>query len=941
MKNLLFILLFISGVARSQSTSYDTTFTGSLGSAWNAMVNLPDDYYTTGALDSFACIIYFNGNGESAASGGVSLMDNYGPHYYLRTQGWNGQVELGNGTHKVIYISLQLPIANTNPVTSGNNYKLKPKLDAILGRYRIKGNKFHGMAISGGVGTALRFHTYREVADDDTYARYFQSFVSIQSRIYTSAEGANLSYPSRFGHTATLGFRALCFYQHLDGSDPDATWADNMRDSVAGSATHIKTDFNGGGHCCFNSFFDPDQDNWTTSNTDVMTVTGPGIANMNIYQWSLRQGDTSFVTGGSSLVGSAGADFFRAYDQDDNTPDFTITGEATIGTPTTWLWEAMSGPNTPTLTNETTATVTVSGATKGHYVFKLTVGDGVNTDTDSVNVWIRDYNDAGSWPCREGGGQVFEIGNTLISGVVSTTYINLPYINRAPYTAFGEQIQGGDTIKIHPNPNNGGVWESIVTGYVGGSEGCPVVIMSADSTPVVYENYWRMASAATGDTNFVNHVRVDGLAHRSGSENVYTFEFNGTGFAMVGHMVRNFELCGFYSDGGQFMFKKDSDSTKAWSIWNNYNNGPFYFHDNYSINVDGEAYYIGHTDLDGGGFDGPTWRGTDSSRFERLIMRNILWDGVQTSNMGSAVSYKHLATFKTGTENQSSQQSASFIGGYTQGTIDSCVFVNGTGGPQLLGAGRSFFKNSIVDSVNNGAAASDAFYANQALASDEPPPFPDSLEVVNTGNIYNRIVRYAANHSDANGRMKPGRISGNTIVDATRTTTLINAAAGDTVENNTYLTAIDIDTTSLALALPAWAVYKLIASDSVTRYSFFHVAEGTGNINPTVEGHDTTVYLPIDSFMLSLTASDVDGTIASYGWEKIEGPTDVSISNSESATPTIKGDLGGSPAPLQAGIYVFTVTVTDNDGALTQDTVYVTVVPVPNRKTRIQLKRIN
>jgi hypothetical protein len=94
-------------------------------------------------------------------------------------------------------------------------------------------------------------------------------------------------------------------------------------------------------------------------------------------------------------------------------------------------------------------------------------------------------------------------------------------------------------------------------------------------------------------------------------------------------------------------------------------------------------------------------------------------------------------------------------------------------------------------------------------------------------------------------------------------------------------------------------------------------------------GTDISLTLPVDSTHLDGTGSyDPDGTIASYSWNKLSGPGAITIGNSNTATPLVLG--------LQAGQYVFELTVTDNSGASSKSSVTVTVgtgvliVPVAN-----------
>jgi hypothetical protein len=62
---------------------------------------------------------------------------------------------------------------------------------------------------------------------------------------------------------------------------------------------------------------------------------------------------------------------------------------------------------------------------------------------------------------------------------------------------------------------------------------------------------------------------------------------------------------------------------------------------------------------------------------------------------------------------------------------------------------------------------------------------------------------------------------------------------------------------------------------------------------------------------------DPDGTITTYRWNQSAGKSGVTVSNSNTATPTVLG--------LQPGSYTFTLTVTDDDGATGQDSVVITV----------------
>lgn len=91
------------------------------------------------------------------------------------------------------------------------------------------------------------------------------------------------------------------------------------------------------------------------------------------------------------------------------------------------------------------------------------------------------------------------------------------------------------------------------------------------------------------------------------------------------------------------------------------------------------------------------------------------------------------------------------------------------------------------------------------------------------------------------------------------------------------------------------------------------------NIPPVANaGEDQSIFLPIDSVRLDGSASkDPDGSIVSYQWKLISGPSSYKI-KTESAIQTIV-------SKLDSGKYYFELTVKDNGGLSSKDTVEITV----------------
>lgn len=102
--------------------------------------------------------------------------------------------------------------------------------------------------------------------------------------------------------------------------------------------------------------------------------------------------------------------------------------------------------------------------------------------------------------------------------------------------------------------------------------------------------------------------------------------------------------------------------------------------------------------------------------------------------------------------------------------------------------------------------------------------------------------------------------------------------------------------------------------------------EAAANALPIADaGPDKAITLPTNSTTLDGTnSSDSDGTIASYSWS---GPG--TITNGTTASPTVSN--------LTAGVHAFTLTVTDNQGGVSTDSVDV-IVQLPVTNDPIQFK---
>lgn len=128
--------------------------------------------------------------------------------------------------------------------------------------------------------------------------------------------------------------------------------------------------------------------------------------------------------------------------------------------------------------------------------------------------------------------------------------------------------------------------------------------------------------------------------------------------------------------------------------------------------------------------------------------------------------------------------------------------------------------------------------------------------------------------------------------------------------------------------------FRLTITEAVTSAVDFDdvvITVTGGNQQPLVDaGQDVTIVSPAStSVTLGATASDPDGTIVSYSWTKLSGPT-YTINNANISNPIISNLLAtGTP-------YVFRLTVTDNQGGTNFDDITITVNDNTNVKIPIQ-----
>ena len=351
---------------------------------WNAYVHLPAGYSSSNI--SYPTIIFMPGIGEIGDN--PSAVIAHGPGAYI-AQGWDGNVVVDGNTVKFIVISLQTPDAF--PSESSIN----SRIETIKNRYRVDNNRLYLTGLSHGGWCSTTYVTGDNYGGPYEYAAKIAAVVTVQGM----RPDDNSPYPQLFDNFALSGGRYLGFEQKNDSRDT-RTVVDRMNATKPNSAVYVQTNFNGGGHCCWNEYY---------GGQGIQ----PGIFSLggytqNLYQWLARQ--TRFNNNNIPPVSNAGPD--RNITLPINT--VLLNGSATDqdGTIVSYLWNQVAGPSAATILNGQTATPSINNLIQGQYRFTLTVTETSSAShADSVTVTVNA--DPSTLSCNNNAPVTYYISNTL------------------------------------------------------------------------------------------------------------------------------------------------------------------------------------------------------------------------------------------------------------------------------------------------------------------------------------------------------------------------------------------------------------------------------------------------------------------------------------------------------------------------------------------------
>lgn len=244
------------------------------------------------------------------------------------------------------------------------------------------------------------------------------------------------------------------------------------------------------------------------------------------------------------------------------------------------------------------------------------------------------------------------------------------------------------------------------------------------------------------------------------------------------------------------------------------------------------------------------------------------------------------------------------VSGPSQGSITSTTSASTTA--TNLAQGTYIFKLTVTD--NSNATGSDSVIITVNALFNQIP-------VVNAGA--NQTITLPASSANLNGSA--------TDADGTIASYVWSKTSGPSQGNITNTTSASTTATNL---VQGTYVFKLVATDNGNANGWDSVivtVNAATNKAPVADaGTSQTIKLPVNSVTLNGSASsDPDGTIVSYSWVKSTGGS-ASIANPNNSSTIVNN--------LQAGQYIFELTVTDNKGASSKKTVKVTVVEKSQKK---------
>ncbi len=259
---LLTLILLASKLVFGQITE-----TGKVGE-WNYIATLPIGY---DSLKAYPAIIFFPGLGEIGTD--INKLKVNGVHAYNN---------VATALPGFIIISIQ-PV-NAYPSAS----EMKSRIDCLKTLYNIDNQRMNFTGLSHGGWCSITAVQWQAM-----YARTITTVEGVQpgnSQTFQPDTSALINYTSPY----------ICFEQKNDYRKGDMI-VNYLNNKIPGQAKYIITNFGGGGHCCWSSFYGAGN----AAPNKFVELNGMGL-----YEWIVEQNNT-VVLGITSLKFSRSGKILR------------------------------------------------------------------------------------------------------------------------------------------------------------------------------------------------------------------------------------------------------------------------------------------------------------------------------------------------------------------------------------------------------------------------------------------------------------------------------------------------------------------------------------------------------------------------------------------------------------------------------------------------------
>jgi ribosomal protein L14 len=747
-------------------------------------------------------------------------------------------------------ITLTLPVNSTTLNGSGTDP------DGTITGYawtRISGPATYTLGTANAATTTLSnlvqgVYTFRLTVTDNSGA------TATDDVIVTVNAAANLPPVANAGNNIVITLPANSTTLTGSGSDPDGTITSYAWTYVSGPATYTLANANAATTGLNNLVQGVYTFRLTVTDNSGATATDDVIVTVNA---AANQPPTA--NAGNNIVITLPA----------NSTTLTGSGSDPDGTITSYAWTYVSGPATYTLANANAATTGLNNLVQGVYTFRLTVTDNSGaTATDDVIVTVNASAPSNQAPIAIAG------NNITLNLPANTTTLN----GTSSFDPDGTIVSYAWTRVSGPATYTLANANAATTGLSNLVAGTYVFQLT------VTDN-----NGATDDDNIT--VIVSAIANQppvanAGNNIIITLPLNSTNL-----------------NGGSSV---DPDGTIVSYAWARISGPATYTIANANAAATGLSnlvqgvytFRLTVTDNDGA-----------TSTDDVTVTVNPAPNQAPTANAGTDVTLTLPinSTILTGSGYDPDGTIASYAWSRISGPA-TFVLVNASAastGLNGLVQGIYVFRLTVTD--NSGATATD----DVTITVNAATPPPNQAPTANAGTDVTLTLPINSTILAGSGYDPDGTIASYawSRVSGPATFVLVNASAASTGLNGlvqgVYVFRLTVTDNSGATA-----------TDNVT--ITVNAATPPANQAPTANaGTDVTLTLPINSTILTGSGYDPDGTIAGYAWSRVSGPATFVLVNASAASTGLNG--------LVQGVYVFRLTVTDNNGATATDDVTITV----------------